>query len=62
MEKFEDCTVITIAHRLITITNYDKVLVRDKGVAIEYDAPYRLLAQREGDRSITKPQGFLHKW
>lgn len=54
MSRFEDSTVLTIAHRLITIANYDKILVMDKGTAVEYDAPYKLLVNRLGDQSITK--------
>lgn len=29
--KFKDTTIITIAHRLNTIADYDKVIVMDKG-------------------------------
>ena len=54
MEKFRYCTVITIAHRLITIANYDKVIVMDQGKVVEYDSPYKLLAENEGDEKITR--------
>ena len=46
--KFEDSTVITIAHRLNTIIDYDRVLVMDKGQLIEYDPPYELLSRGDG--------------
>jgi ABC-type multidrug transport system fused ATPase/permease subunit len=36
-------SVITIAHRLRTIIDYDKVLVLDRGEVIEYGAPWDLL-------------------
>lgn len=42
-ELFTDCTVITIAHKIFTIADYDKVLVMGKGKALEYDAPFKLL-------------------
>lgn len=34
-EKFEGCTIITIAHRINTIADYDKVLVIDAGKVLE---------------------------
>ena len=42
-EKFGHCTVLTIAHRLNTIMDSDKVLVMDKGDAAEFDSPDKLL-------------------
>nr|POE56764.1 atp-dependent bile acid permease [Quercus suber] len=41
-------TTITIAHRLQTIIDYDKVLVLDKGEVIEYGNPYDLINQDKG--------------
>ncbi|KAH3662159.1 hypothetical protein OGAPHI_005407 [Ogataea philodendri] len=45
--KFADCTVLTIAHRLKTILDYDKILVMDKGRCLEFDTPWNLF-QSEG--------------
>ncbi|KAJ8983684.1 hypothetical protein NQ317_003472 [Molorchus minor] len=47
-EKFADCTVLTIAHRLYTIMDSDRVLVMDGGRAVEYDHPYKLLLNKDG--------------
>lgn len=38
-EEFTNSTVITIAHRLNTIMNSDKVLVLSHGEIAEYDSP-----------------------
>ncbi|KAG9246127.1 ABC transporter-like protein [Calycina marina] len=44
-------TIITIAHRLQTIVDYDKVLVLDKGEVVEYGHPHELL-KREGESAV----------
>ncbi|XP_031635712.1 multidrug resistance-associated protein 4-like [Contarinia nasturtii] len=46
--KFADHTVLTIAHRLNTIIDYDRVLVIDAGKCVEYDRPYNLLTKTSG--------------
>ncbi|RZC37765.1 ABC tran and/or MMR HSR1 domain containing protein [Asbolus verrucosus] len=46
--NFKDCTVLTIAHRLNTIMDSDKVLVMDAGQAVEFDHPHQLLQNEEG--------------
>ena len=42
-EKFLDTTVITIAHRLNTIADYDKVVVMKRGRVVEQGSPWELI-------------------
>jgi len=37
--EFEDCTVVTIAHRLNTIIDSDRIGVVSNGKMIEFDSP-----------------------
>ncbi|EEB15150.1 multidrug resistance protein, putative [Pediculus humanus corporis] len=43
--EFKECTVLTIAHRLNTILDSDRVLVLDKGLVAEFDSPQKLMSQ-----------------
>ena len=43
-EEFEGATVLTIAHRLNTIINSDRVLMLSAGKVLEYDTPKALLS------------------
>ncbi|KAH7553229.1 hypothetical protein BM1_08202 [Bipolaris maydis] len=53
-------TTITIAHRLQTIIDYDKVLVLDRGEVLEYGHPYDLVRKDGGSfRSMCKTSGEL---
>ncbi|KAL3420415.1 ABC transporter [Phlyctema vagabunda] len=42
LEGFKGSTVLCIAHRLRTILNYDKVVVMDAGIVVEFDEPLKL--------------------
>jgi len=41
-------TIITIAHRLQTIVDYDKVVVMDAGKVVECDHPHILMGKEGG--------------
>jgi ABC-type multidrug transport system fused ATPase/permease subunit len=48
LRELHNSTIITIAHRLQTIIDYDKVLVLDHGRVIEYDHPWTLINKEDG--------------
>ena len=41
-------TVITIAHRIKTVINYDRIMVLNKGDIVEFDSPTKLLKNKNG--------------
>ncbi|XP_014068868.1 ATP-binding cassette sub-family C member 5 [Salmo salar] len=40
---FQDCTTLTIAHRLHTVLNCDRIMVLNQGQVVEFDEPSKLL-------------------
>uniref|UniRef100_A0A0A9CVI5 ABC transporter domain-containing protein n=1 Tax=Arundo donax TaxID=35708 RepID=A0A0A9CVI5_ARUDO len=44
-EEFAECTVISIAHRIATVMDSDRVLVLDAGLVKEFDAPSELMGR-----------------
>ncbi|KAF9109213.1 hypothetical protein BGX27_007864 [Mortierella sp. AM989] len=47
-EEFKDRTILTIAHRIKTVMDSDKILVLDQGRVKEYDSPNALLNKKDG--------------
>ncbi|XP_066255316.1 probable multidrug resistance-associated protein lethal(2)03659 isoform X2 [Euwallacea similis] len=56
-KKFSDCTVLTIAHRLHTIIDCDKVLVMDAGRSVEFEHPFELLGKKGVFHELVKQTG-----
>ena len=63
-EAFKHVTVLTIAHRLISVMDSDRVLVLDGGEVAEFGAPSQLLQRPAGAFSAlvnqTGPQNAAH--
>ncbi|XP_031345834.1 probable multidrug resistance-associated protein lethal(2)03659 isoform X2 [Photinus pyralis] len=47
-KKFQNCTVLTIAHRLQTVMDSDRILVMNAGELVEFDKPSVLLNNTNG--------------
>ena len=47
-EEFANSLLITIAHRIRTIIDYDRLIVLDKGKIVEFDSPAALIEKEGG--------------
>lgn len=46
-EMAPHATILTVAHRLRTIADYDRIIVLDKGTLVEHDSPANLLRRED---------------
>ncbi|XP_051163981.1 ATP-binding cassette sub-family C member 4-like [Leptopilina boulardi] len=51
--KFTNCTVLTVAHRLNTVIDSDRIVVMEKGHMVEFGCPHELLTDH--------PNGYFAK-
>lgn len=59
-KEFKDRTILTIAHRINTIMDSDKILVLEKGEVAEFDTPQELLKKKDSlFYALAKQAGFV---
>lgn len=56
---FQDRTIITIAHRINTIIDSDRIVVLDKGRVAEFDTPAELIKRGGFFYELAKEAGLL---
>ena len=56
---FQDRTIITIAHRINTIIDSDRIVVLDKGRVVEFDTPAELIKREGRFYDLVKEAGLL---
>jgi ABC-type multidrug transport system fused ATPase/permease subunit len=56
--QFKHCTIITVAHRIATVRDYDRILVLSNGEVKELDSPDALMARPDSTfRALAIEQG-----
>uniref|UniRef100_A0A7S1JR02 ABC transporter domain-containing protein n=1 Tax=Vitrella brassicaformis TaxID=1169539 RepID=A0A7S1JR02_9ALVE len=55
---FSGCTVMTIAHRIDTILDYDRIVVMDDGKIAEFDTPVNLFREDTIFRAMAESAGI----
>ncbi|RLV92365.1 Bile pigment transporter 1 [Spathaspora sp. JA1] len=59
-QQFHNKTIITIAHRLETVMDSDKIVSLDQGELIEFDSPKNLLEKKQGIfYNLCKEGGYI---
>jgi ATP-binding cassette, subfamily C (CFTR/MRP), member 1 len=56
---FANRTIVTVAHRINTIMDSDRVVVLDKGEVVEFDSPKELIRQQGAFYNLVKQAGLL---
>ena len=56
---FKDRTIITIAHRINTILDSDRIVVLDHGTVAEFDTPSALVRHRGLFYELVREAGLL---
>ncbi|KAI0050170.1 P-loop containing nucleoside triphosphate hydrolase protein [Auriscalpium vulgare] len=47
-EEFGGALLLTVAHRLKTVIDYDRLIILDKGSIAEFDTPWNLIRKEDG--------------
>ncbi|CAF4642637.1 unnamed protein product, partial [Rotaria socialis] len=55
-DQFKACTVLTIAHRLRTVIDSDRIMVLSNGELVEFDTPETLLSDVQSHFAILVEQ------